>query len=538
MNERMREQMRKIRRRLCGLSVRCMAVAALLALVATVAPWPAGVRPVLANHRGSWLVCPDPILEGNSALMKFRMKDHRGIGAAIFTYSGSYTADGDDYDSFDGVWMYADDDSDSLWVPVTTKEDAKPEHDETFSIGWWDDGDWNGCVVTITDDDTAEITDVEISSKPFSRDTYHAGESIDVIVTFNGWVEVDGSPLLSLHLSESDGSTWRGARYYSGSGTGRLIFRYQVQPADRDSDGISVVAAAVDDNRNPTYGFSGTINARGTDVPAHLTHSGLPSSTDHKVDGRPYGQSVRVISTPPDGWDAYRANQVVQFSMNFDIDVEVDGEVTMDFYIGSGTDGLREATYARGSGTDTLVFEYTVRPGDADIDGSSVALGVPESGFGGSGTITARSLGVEASYYLGTGPLADQRIDTSVPSIDSVSIQSRPADGTAYRAGEVVEVAVTFSETLRINGAPQVDLDIGGVARQASLAAHQGAGDTAVFRYPVAEGDADTDGIGIGANSLRLNGGGIYDSAGNAAGLSHAAVPANAAQRVDTSPDG
>ena len=204
---------------------------------------------------------------------------------------------------------------------------------------------------------------------------------------------------------------------------------------------------------------------------------------------------------------------------------------------GTGRKGWRDATYVRGSGTDTLVFAYTVLPGDMDTDGLSIALGVPASAFGGSGTITARGTDVgPIPYYLGTGPLADQRIDTSVPSIASTEIRSRPADGAAYRTGENVEVAVTFSEAVRINGAPQVDLDVGGVARQASLLAHEGSGDTAVFRYTVAEGDADIDGIGIGANSLRLNGGGIYDSAGNAAGLSHAALAADGGQRVDTSP--
>ena len=115
-------------------------------------------------------------------------------------------------------------------------------------------------------------------------------------------------------------------------------------------------------------------------------------------------------------------------------------------------------------------------------------------------------------YYVGTGPLADQRIDTTVPSITSVGIQSRPRDGTAYRAGEVIEVAVTFSEAVRIDGAPQVELDVGGEARQASLASGQASSKTVVFRYTVAEGDADSDGIGIGANSLRLNGGGFHDS--------------------------
>ena len=48
-------------------------------------------------------------------------------------------------------------------------------------------------------------------------------------------------------------------------------------------------------------------------------------------------------------------------------------------------------------------------------------------------------------------------------------------------------------------------------------------------------GDVDTDGVGIDANSLRRNDGGIHDSAGNAASLSHPVVTADATHRVATS---
>ena len=252
------------------------------------------------------------------------------------------------------------------------------------------------------------------------------------------------------------------------------------------------------------------------------------------MDGRPYAKRVRVISTPPDGWSAYRANQIIAFEMNFDIDVDMHGQVLMGFYIGQGTDGWRDATHARGSGSDTLVFAYTVRPDDAASDGLQVALGIPDSSFGGGGRITARGTDMEAiPYYLGTGPLADQLIATAAPSIASASIRSQPADGEAYQLGEVIEVTVTFSEDVRVRGYPQIELDIGGEPRLASFAVGVGSSDTAVFRYGVSDGDLDADGIGIGANSLGLNDGSNFDSAGNAAGPSHEAVAASEGQRVN-----
>ena len=118
----MNERVGKIRDRLIRLTirltVRCTMVAALLALLATLAPWPAGVRPVLADHKGLYVVCPDPILEGNSANLQVRWTNHRKIFATIFTYEGDFSADGGDFAAYDGVYMIGAWDSDSLWVPT------------------------------------------------------------------------------------------------------------------------------------------------------------------------------------------------------------------------------------------------------------------------------------------------------------------------------------------------------------------------------------------------------------------------------------
>ena len=527
-----------------------MTVAALLALLATLAPWPAAVRPVLAEHTGMYVVCPDPILEGNSAQMQVRWKNHRRICATIFTYSEDFTAGRDDYAWFDGVWMVGESDSDSLWVPVTTKEDDKPERDETFSIGYWESGIWHGCVITIVDDDSPQITDVEISSKPFVGD-----------LSPNGWTNqaerLGHVPHRREHRRDGDvRRSGRGGRQPSdqpvpGRRRQQLARGDLPQRLGNRSPDIQISGAArrpryrrdqrelraADDDRKPTHGFSGTINAKDTNAPAHLTHGGLPSSPDHKVDGRPYAKHVQVTSTPPDGWDAYRANQIVEFSMNSTSTWR--WTVRSGWASTSGTgrkDGATPRTSAA-PGTDTLVFAYTVLPGDMDTDGLSIALGSPgirvwrqRHDHGSRHRRGADSL---LLGHRPSGRPADRYVG-AVHRIDRDSVTPRGWSGVSDR--ENVEVAVTFSEAVRINGAPRVELDIGGEARQASLASGQGSSETAVFHYTVAESDADSDGIGIGANSLRLNGGGIYDGAGNDAGLSHAAVAADGGQRVDTSP--
>lgn len=90
--------------------------------------------------------------------------------------------------------------------------------------------------------------------------TYTAGQDLEFTVTFSGAVSVAGTPSLPITI----GATPRNATYVSGSGTGSLVFRYQVLAGDSDSDGITV-GAAID-------GSGGII------FPATLTLAGVPST--------------------------------------------------------------------------------------------------------------------------------------------------------------------------------------------------------------------------------------------------------------------
>jgi hypothetical protein len=70
---------------------------------------------------------------------------------------------------------------------------------------------------------------------------YHAGQNLDFTVTFTKAMTVattGGTPFLGLTV----GATARSAAYVSGSGTPALLFRYTVQGADADADGIALDA--------------------------------------------------------------------------------------------------------------------------------------------------------------------------------------------------------------------------------------------------------------------------------------------------------
>ncbi len=78
-----------------------------------------------------------------------------------------------------------------------------------------------------------------------------------------------------------------------------------------------------------------------------------------------------------------------------------------------------------------------------------------------------------------------------------------------YALGGTIEVTVTFSEAVTVTEAgtdkPQIEIDVGGTPRQAEY--ESGTGTAAlVFGYTVAAGDADSDGIAIGADKLTTPG--------------------------------
>ena len=122
--------------------------------------------------------------------------------------------------------------------------------------------------------------------------------------------------------------------------------------------------------------------------------------------------------------------------------------------------------------------------------------------------------------------------DTTAPTVSRVEITSLPGPDVTYAAGEVIELTVTFSETVEVTGTPQLRLRVGSRTRTAGYLRGT---DTAalVFGYEVVEGDEDTDGVSMEANSLTRNVGTIRDEARNNAELDHDGLAADSGHKVD-----
>ena len=94
------------------------------------------------------------------------------------------------------------------------------------------------------------------------------------------------------------------------------------------------------------------------------------------------------------------------------------------------------------------------------------------------------------------------------PRIERTEIMSLAGADRVYAAGDTVDVGVTFTGRVKVLGAPQLEIDVGGNARVAKYVSGSGTR-MLIFRYAVATGETDTDGISVGANKLSLNGGKI-----------------------------
>ena len=348
------------------------------------------------------------------------------------------------------------------------------------------------------------VSKLEITSDPGTDRTYAAGDEIRVTVTFSEPADVERTPRLMLKVGDRN----RPAGYLEGTGTTELVFGYEVADRDEDTDGVSVEAGRLTLN-------GGTIRD-GSNNNAVLDHDGLAANSGHKVDG-----------AGPDL--AETGGAVVNgTTLTLTYDEALDGgsrPVSGDFTV-SGGDRVRAVTGVRvnGSGVE-LTLDVGAEHGEAGI---LVSYTVPT----GMGANPIRDVPGNDAEALSRESVTNETPDTTSPEVSILAISSNPGSDRTYAAGDEIEVTVTFSETVEVEGTPQLRLRVGSRTRTAGYLRGT---DTAalVFGYEVVDGDEDTDGVSIEANSLTLNGGRIRDGANNNALLTHDGLAANAGHKVD-----
>ena len=165
-------------------------------------------------------------------------------------------------------------------------------------------------------------------------------------------------------------------------------------------------------------------------------------------------------------------------------------------------------------------FTVTAVDDAADDDGETVTLAFDTRVLPSGMTV--------GSPATATVTLTDDDTVTGGPSVSAVALTSDPGPDAIYALGDEIEATVRFDKSVTVTGAPQLGLTVGSGTRQ--MTHRGGGGEVLRFAYTVAEGDSDTDGLGIAADSLS---GTIRDGANQAAGLTHEAVEDDAGHRVD-----
>ncbi|HYE86990.1 MAG TPA: Ig-like domain-containing protein [Vicinamibacterales bacterium] len=273
-----------------------------------------------------------------------------------------------------------------------------------------------GATTAVRVDTTAPtVTSVAVPS----NGTYYANQNLDFTVNFSEAASVNtggGTPRIALTL-DTGGTVY--ASYLSGSGTTAVVFRYAVASGVQDLTGITI--GALDDN-------GGTIrDAAGND--ATLTLNNVGSTAAVNVDGT-QAQVLNVTATTANG--GYKAGDSVSITITFSQAVTVTtagGTPTLALNSGGS------ANYASGSGSTTLVFNYTVGAGQnsADLDytaTSALALNggtINDSGSGQAAILTLAAPGAAGSLGANKAIV----IDTTAPTISFSNIDLSADSGVS-----------------------------------------------------------------------------------------------------------
>lgn len=240
--------------------------------------------------------------------------------------------------------------------------------------------------------------------------TYTIGNELYFTANFDAVVTVSGTPSLGLMV----GSSSKSATYVSGSGSTALTFRYTVEVADNDADGISVNALVLN---------GGTIRDN-LDLDAALNLQSIGSTASVLIDGvRPTVNSITLNGTP--AADAVSLDYGVEFSES------VSGVSVGDFSL--TTTGTASGVISGISGSGAT---YTV--GISSITGTgTIRLDLQSSGT----SILDASGNAIATGFLGANHTVAQSTVPGAPVI---------GDATA---GDT-QASVTFSSPLSDGGAP------------------------------------------------------------------------------------
>jgi len=336
-----------------------------------------------------------------------------------------------------------------------------------------------------------------VTTQPADK-IYPSGINLDFKLSFSNFTTVTpgtyvdeiitGVPQLDLTI----GTKKVAAVYLSGSGTKELLFRYTTVAEEADANGIEVA---------PVINFNGGIiqDPALKDVTINIP---ALNTTGILVDG----SVPTILSVVSSTNGIYGLGSALFFTATFSEAIYAIGSPQIKItFSDSFTTGM--ATYISGSGTNTFLYRSTIPATAQDLDG--IDLTSPMLSI--NGTVkdaVGNNLNLDFVAPNTTGIFVDFNANPANPTTVTVS-----ADGK-YSLGQNIDFTVNFDAAVDVVGTPSIIIYLSGSARNADANYISGTGTNALtFRYTVAAGDVDADGISLvlesSQTSIHFNGGSI-----------------------------
>ena len=316
--------------------------------------------------------------------------------------------------------------------------------------------------------DTTAPTISNITSSR-ANGTYGVGAVIDVDLTFSKNVTSTGSVAVTLDTG--------GSCNFTVTNSSTASCNYTVSAGENSPDlNVSLVNGTIKDGAgNSMVNFTPATNlADNKNIVIDTTIPIIPLTI------------TNVTSTKADG--TYKAGTVIDINLTFSENVTSTGSVVVTL----DTGGSCNFTVSNSS---TASCNYTVNAGE-----NSPRLNVSLV----SGTIKNQT-GTDMTNFVPATNLANNKdiiIDTTAPTISNIT--SSRANG-AYKAGTVIDIDLTFSESVTSTGSVTVNLDTGGSCTFTVTGLS-----TASCNYTISAGEHSSD------LNVSLVSGTIKDQAGNA----------------------
>ncbi|MCP5503482.1 MAG: hypothetical protein H7A25_26520, partial [Leptospiraceae bacterium] len=298
-----------------------------------------------------------------------------------------------------------------------------------------------------------------------------------------------------------------------GGGKGGIIFLPPGNSPSSTEAGKDSTSPLVPSTGTGTGTNTGTGTGNDTNTP---TGTGTGSDTTTPTGtgtGTPTGQTASIpaiqSSSTKQGSGSYTVGSLLEIELHFSEPVQVSG--TPSIKLNNG----QTVSYSSGSGTNSLIFSYTVASLD-DIVGLDLSSSSSLSLNGGSIKNLDSSLDASLSVPSpgSANSISGQEniiIDTLPPTISNIS--STNINGS-YGQGSKVNIQLTFTEAVTVNnnsGTPFLTLNTSPTIANASYVSGSGT-NTLFFTYIVSNGENSSD---LDVTSLILNGSSIVDEAGN-----------------------